>query len=111
MSKVLDFTKQKKEYLTVKLNDGKNTTLMIGTPTKAILNDFVSINDQISDEGEANAEAINDLYEVCAKVMSFNKGGIEITADYLSGFFDLEDISIFFRAYTDFMSSITNAKN
>jgi hypothetical protein len=111
MGKVLDFTKQKKEYLTVKLNDEKNTVLMIGTPTKAILREFIAINERINEDGGADTEAINDLYNVCAKVMSFNKGGIKITADYLEPFFDIEDVMIFFNAYTEFMSSITNAKN
>ncbi len=111
MAKVLDFTKQKKEYLTVKLNDEKKTVLMIGTPTKTILNEFVRINESISEDGGADAEAIEELYSVCAKVMSFNKGGIKITPDYLGSFFDVEDIFIFFNAYGEFMSSVTSAKN
>lgn len=111
MAKTLDFTKQKKEYLTVKLNDPKKTVLMIGTPTKAILSEFVAINERINEDEGANAEAINDLYDVCAKVMSFNKGGIHITSDYLEDFFDLEDIMTFFTGYTEFISSVTNVKN
>jgi len=113
MSKVLDFTKQTKNYLTVKLNDEKKTVLMIGTPTKGILSEFVAINEKVSDDGGADIDAVNDLYEVCAKIMSFNKGGIKITADYLSEEcnFDLEDIMLFFRAYSNHMTSITNAKN
>lgn len=109
MSNVLDFTKQKKEYLTVKLNDEKKTVLMIGTPTKKILDEFIGINESIS-EG-ADSGAIDDLYRVCAKVMSFNKGGIKITSDYLEDFFDLTDIMVFFNAYTSFITNITNAKN
>lgn len=113
MAKVLDFTKQKKEYLTVKLNDEKKTVLMIGTPTKAILSEFIAINEKLTDDGGADSEAVNDLYDVCAKVMSFNKGGIDITADYLSDEcnFDIEDVMIFFKGYTEFMSSVTSAKN
>lgn len=111
MSKVLDYTKQKKEYLTVKLNDEKKTVLMIGTPTKAILDDFININEQINENAGADVEAINDLYRVCAKIMSFNKGGIKITAEYLSEFFDIEDIMLFFNSYSEFMTSITGSKN
>lgn len=111
MAKVLDFTKQKKEYLTVKLHDKKNTVILIGTPTKKIWEEFTSLNDQISDEDGADNESLNDLYRVCAKVMSLNKGGISITPEYLSDFFDFEDIIIFFRAYSDFVSSITKGKN
>jgi len=111
MGKTLDFTTRKKEYLTVKLNDEKKTVLMIGTPTKAILNEFIAMNEKIDEDGGADAEAINDLYNVCAKVMSFNKGGIKITSDYLGKFFDIEDVHVFFNAYMEFMSSVTQTKN
>lgn len=111
MAQVLDFTKQKKEYLTVKLNDEKKTVLLIGTPTKAILGEFIAINDKLTEDGGADAEAVEDIYRICAKIMSFNKGGIKITSEYLSNFFDLEDVMLFFNGYTAFMSSITNAKN
>lgn len=111
MIKTLDFTSRKKEYLTVKLNDDKKTVLMIGTPTKAILSDFIAINERVNDGDGADSEAINDLYEVCAKVMSFNKAKTKITADYLGEFFDIEDIMTFFNAYSEFMASVTSAKN
>lgn len=111
MAKTLDFTTRKKEYLTIKLNDAKKTVLMIGTPTKKILDDFIAINDLMSDDNGADNEAIDEIYNVCAKIMSFNKGGIEISAEYLSGFFDLEDVMYFFNAYSEFMTSITSSKN
>lgn len=111
MSKVLDFTTRKKEYLTVKLNDEKKTVLMIGTPTKGILDEFISINENLTENDGADSEALNELYRICAKVMSFNKAGIEITPDYLATFFDVEDITYFIEGYADFISSITSAKN
>lgn len=111
MAKTLDFTARKKEYLTVKLADEKKTVLMIGTPTKEILEEFIEINEKVSDEDGVDKETLNDLYRICARVMSFNKGGIKITDKYLAGFFDLEDIMVFFNAYSDFMEAVTNSKN
>lgn len=113
MSKVLDFTKQKKEYLTVKLADEKNTVLMVGMPTKDILTEFINLNDNIDeDDGvDIGSGVIDDLYHVTAKILSFNKGGIHISADYLSSFFDLNDIMVFFNAYMEFVTSISNSKN
>lgn len=109
MAHTLDFTKQKKEYLTVKLNDEKGTVLMIGTPTKKILEEFVLINEQIGDG--MSADVVNDVYTVCAKIMSFNKGGIKITPDDLGEFFDIKDIMVFFEVYGEFMTTVTGAKN
>lgn len=111
MANVLDFTKRKKEYLTVKLDDPKKTVLMIGTPTKSILEDFMYLNAKVEEEGGASGELVDDLYEICAKIMSFNKGGLKITSDYLSEFFDIEDIMVFFNAYMDYMNTLTNSKN
>lgn len=106
MAHVLDFNTRKKEYLTVKLNDEKKTVLMIGTPTKAVLEEFKALEVNSSDD-----TTIDDLFNVCAKVMSFNKGGIKITAEYLEGFFDIDDITAFFNGYAEFIKSVTEAKN
>lgn len=111
MAKILDFTKVKKKYWTVKLNDDKKTTLLIGTPTKAILTKFLEINETIDDNDGADNETINDIYRVCADIMSFNKGEIEITPEYLEPFFSIDDVMLFFNGYSEFMSSITNSKN
>lgn len=113
MAKALNFNNVKKTYLTVTLADEDNTTLMIGTPTKAIMDDLVALQDSlegISDE-EASIEATEELYGACAKLMSRNKGGIKISKEYLEEVFDFEDIIIFFNAYMDFIAEVTGGKN
>ena len=113
MSKVINFNNIKKRYLTVTLADEKNTTLLIGTPTKAIMDELLLLQSSLDvlEEDTTNAEATDTLYEACAKVMSRNKGGVKITAEYLSEIFDFEDIMIFFDAYMNFIGEITNEKN
>ena len=113
MAKALDFNNVKKTYLTVTLADEDNTTLLIGTPTKAIMDDLVALQDSlegISDE-EASTEDTEELYGACAKLMSRNKGGIKISKEYLEEVFDFEDIIIFFNAYMDFIAEVTGGKN
>lgn len=113
MSKAINFNTVKKRYLTVTLTDEKKTTLMIGTPTKAIMDELILLQSSfdVLSEDEANAEATDDLYNACAKIMSRNKGGIKITKDELAEIFDFEDIMIFFNAYMDFIGEITDLKN
>lgn len=113
MAKPLNFNNVKKKYLTVTLADDKKTTLMIGTPTKAIMDDLFLLQSSLEtiNEDETNAEATDDLYLACAKVMSRNKGGIKISKEFLEELFDFEDIMIFFTAYMDFISEITDVKN
>ena len=113
MSKPLNFNNVKKKYLTVTLADEKKTTLMIGTPTKAVMDDLLLLQDSLdtlSDE-DTSIDVTNDLYQACARIMNRNKGGIEITKEYLENLFDFEDIIIFFNAYMDFISEVTGEKN
>lgn len=110
MSKPLDFNKLKKKYMTVILPDEKNTTLMVTTPSKAVLDSFLALRDTITDD-DVNDDAIDELYSICAKIMSRNKMGVEVTVDMIQDLFDFEDIIIFIRAYTDFISEVSNSKN
>ena len=110
MAKSLDFNLLKKRYLTVKLADEEQTVLMIGTPTKSVLDSFIALRDTISDETVGD-EAIEELYDICAKIMSRNKAGKVITREKLEDVFDFEDVIIFIRAYTDFINEVSNSKN
>lgn len=112
MAKALNFNNVKKQYLTVTLADEKKTTLMISTPTKAIMDDLVLLKSSIEaiEEDETNVETTNELYIACAKVMSRNKAGIKITPEYLATVFDFEDVMIFFNAYMEFIDEVIGSK-
>ena len=113
MAKPLNFNNIKKKYLTVTLADEKNTTLMIGTPTKAIMDDLIVLKSSLEaiEEDGTDSAATDDLYTACAKVMSRNKAGVKISKSDLEEIFDFEDIMIFFIAYMDFISEVTSEKN
>ena len=112
MAKTLNFNSVKKQFLTVTLADEKNTVLMIGTPTKAIMDDLSILQTSLEsvDANDSNSAA-NDLYEACAKVMSRNKAGVKITKEFLADIFDFEDIVLFFSAYMDFVREVIGSKN
>lgn len=112
MAKPLNFNNLKKKYLTVTLPDDKKTTLMIGTPTKAIMDDLVLLQDSLAtlSDNEANVEATNDLYTACAKVMSRNKAGVQVEKEYLENIFDFEDVMIFFNSYMEFIDEVVGEK-
>lgn len=110
MAKTLNFNNLKKRYFTVTLADEKETTLMISTPTKEIMDEFIALKDSLTAENMGE-DAIDELYGLCAKIMSRNKGGIKITQKELSQMFDFEDVIIFIRSYTEFINELTNSKN
>lgn len=112
MANALDFNKIKKKFLTVTLADEKQTVIMIGTPTKAIMDEMLSLKttlDTISED--SSDESIDEMYSICAKIMSRNKAGKKIEKEYLENIFDFEDIIIFFNAYMEFVSTLSAEKN
>jgi hypothetical protein len=112
MAKTLNFNTIKKQYLTVTFNDDKKTTVMIGTPTKAIMNELIALSDTLEGvEDNMSPETIDDLYYVCSRVISRNKGGVKISKDFLEEIFDIEDLFTFFNAYMDFVTALGNEKN
>lgn len=110
MAKVLNFNKLKKQYMTVTLPDENNTTILVGTPTKAVMDDLLGLQHSLSAENMGD-DAINELYEICAKIMSRNKTGVRIEKSDLEEIFDFEDVIFFIREYSDFIGEVSNAKN
>lgn len=110
MGKTLDFNKLKKQYMTVTLADENNTVLMIGTPTKAILDNFLSLKDSLSAENMGD-DAIDELYDICTQIMNRNKTGVKVTKAMVYELFDFEDIIYFIRGYSEFISEVSNSKN
>lgn len=105
----LNFNNLQKKYLTVTLNDENKTTIMVCNPSKKLLNEIISIDAIVrnTDDSSTGEEEVDALYEVCAKVMSRNKGGIKIEKELLEDIFDIEDIMIFLKTYMEFVSSQT----
>ncbi len=114
MAKTLNFNTIKREYFTVTLPDEEKTTIMIGTPNKALFQELINLSksSQINQEdtNEVN-DLMDDLYTTIAKVMSINKGGIHISREKLEECLDFESLLIFFKSYLEFINGIKNRKN
>ena len=113
MAKPLNFNNVKKQYLNVTLADEKNTTLLIGTPNKRLMDDLTLLQSSLDaiEEDSGNTESFDELYTACAKIMSRNKAGIVITKEKLEDIFDFEDVMIFFNAYMEFIDEVASSKN
>lgn len=112
MSNTLDFNKIKKKYLTVTLADEQKTTIMVGTPTKTIMNELTSLEEFFNGlTDDVSPEVLDDLYSTCATVMSRNKTNTKIEKEHLENVFDFEDLMIFFTAYMAFLDALVSEKN
>jgi hypothetical protein len=113
MAKALDFTKVKKSYLPVTFDDDAKTTIFVGTPTKAVMDELTTMQTTLNEIGEdgATEASTDDLFIICAKIMSRNRTGAKITKEFLENVFDFEDVIIFFNSYMDFVGEVIGQKN
>lgn len=110
MAKALNFAKIKKNYFTVTLADEKETTLLICIPTKEVMDEILSLKDDLTLEN-MDADVIDELYELCVKIMNNNKGGIVVTKSALEESLDFMDIVMFIQCYTEFINEQILLKN
>ena len=110
MSKSLNFNNIEKRYLTVTFADEKETTILVTMPTKGLLRELTNLNTALT-ATEDDLGTLDELYIMCAKVMSRNKGGVVITKEFLEEIFDFEDILIFLKEYMSFIGEVAGRKN
>lgn len=108
----LDFRKQKKNYLKVTLNDEAETNLSIMQPTKDLFGKMVAMSDEVGRMDGADLDALDEVYSVCAELMSRNREGIVVGKGNLEDILDFEDVVTFLKAYGAFVAGIVgSAKN
>ena len=111
MSNSFNFNSIKKQFLTTTLPDENNTTILVLTPNKKLMDELVHLESTLQNSNAAAETVIDDLYSLVAKLMSCNKGGVVITKDKLEECVDFEDLIAYFKVYTSFVHNITSSKN
>lgn len=107
----LDFRNHQKTYLNLTLPDEKETSLKVMQPTKELFTKMTEMSTRVGSMAGSDLDALNEVYEVCAELISRNKEGITFTKEELEGVLDFEDIVVFLRAYSTFVSEIVFGKN
>ena len=108
MAKMLDFTKTRKPTLPIKLSD--DLMVHVYTPSKALLEEMIDAQDQIGNMAN-DMESVDQFYDLVARLMSNNKTGRKLTGEEISDLLNVDDLIVFFYAYTEFISEQTNSKN
>ena len=107
----LDFRKTKKNYLKIVLNDERETKLSLLQPTKQLFGKMVAMSEEIGSLSDSDLDALDEVYGVCAELMSRNREGIVIGKNNLEDILDFEDIVIFLNTYSNFVAGIVHGKN
>ena len=78
MTNMLDFTKVKRNYFTVVLDDGKNTKLRIPTPSVKLSRtlDYIYLEDQF--KTLPSSEQYDLLYDAATSILNHNKENIPL---------------------------------
>jgi len=106
---MLDFTKSVKQHFPVNMID--NQTIRVRMPNKKSFAALIALQDKLARLVTLNANIaaqLDEIYDLCATILSNNLDQKEISSEYLSDLLDLEDLRIFSKAYTDFVNSVLN---
>jgi len=116
MARTLDFNLIAPPTLPLVMRDADKTRITVCVPSEGMIESLGSLLpelESISNETAADPESIRLIYEATARFISCNREGITVTADDLRGKykFNFETLVIFYQAYIDFITGITNEKN
>lgn len=106
---MLDFTKIQKKVLNIKLIDGNE--ILVRMPTKKVFDMLMDLQGNLNNLNIEDKAQIALVYDLTAKVLSNNLLGKKIDAEYLAELLDVEDISILFASYVEFVVGKVNDPN
>ena len=106
----LNFKTLKKQFCPIVLPDEKGTKVLLTTPNKSLLEEFIDLTSSLS-EAKTGKEVTQDLYKLTTKIFNLNINKLKFTRSQIESMFDLEDVYMFMSHYATFISEITNSKN
>lgn len=114
MAKMLDFNSYRRPTLLLRMKDEQQTKLHVTTPTVELVEELKANLPELKlaltgNDNEAGAA----VYELAAKLLNCNLDGVTIDAEALAVKYEmnLEDLTMFFTVYMDFLEEVKTAKN
>lgn len=114
MAKTLNFNTIVPPTLPLVMRDDAKTKITVTAPVEELVEKLQVIAPRMTEMLEGDeSESVPVIYDLAARIISCNKEGLQVTAEDLRGKYrmNLELLVVFFSAYLDFISEITNAKN
>jgi hypothetical protein len=114
MARELNFNSLERPHLKLTMRDAAHTVLRVTTPTEELVEKLTACAKELHEVLEKkDADATRAAWDLLADLLSYNMEGIKVTAGDLRGKYGLflEDAIVLMKAYLDFITELTNAKN
>lgn len=114
MAKTLDFNKWTGPSMTIVFQDKAKTKIKVGMPTEGLQEELAAKLPQLEAALAANnAETIEAIYDLAARLMSRNYSDTQVTVEDLRSKYkcNLEMLTAFFVMYLEFINETADAKN
>lgn len=112
--RTLDLNTAARPTLELTLQDENKTTVLVSTPTEGLIQEVQQLSPEMLEIMKTgDQEGIDLIYDLAARLISCNRNFITMTGQELREKYnmDLESAVLFFSAYMDFLSDLTNEKN
>ena len=113
-NRTLDLNKAKLPTLALTLQDEEQTKVTITIPKEGLITRMENLAPDLMDTiKEGDKEGIEAVYDMAAELISCNRDFKKFTGEELREKYnmDLESAVLFFSAYMDFITDVTNEKN
>lgn len=103
-----DFNKIKRSFFNVILKDGRK--LQVKMPMKKTFDKLSAL--QNMEQSEVNIDDLMDTYgALCAETLSHNLNKENVTAEYITGNYDIEEMTEFIKQFYVFVGGVTDDPN
>jgi hypothetical protein len=114
MAETLNFNTVNRPVLSLVMMDDDRTEIKVSTPSEGLIEELQATLPELEPVlSTGDKAAISAIYDLAAKLISCNRSFLRVTGEDLRTKYrlDLAALIIFFNAYMDFISEVTNAKN
>lgn len=111
---MLDYTQTAKPTMSVKMRDNGGTVLRITPPPLDVVEELTAMGDVLAAAAaDGTSDAVTELYNFASRVLSCNRDHITVAPEDITGKYDLDvdDLTVFFSDYVDFITGISRRKN
>ena len=113
MARVLDLNTVQSSILDITLQDKDRTVVHLDVPSEELVRELEALVPELDKLKKGDRAAVNETYEVAAKLINCNQDYFQVTAQELRTTYRMNLLSAinFLSAYFDCIEALANQKN